>query len=95
MERLYVLISNDLNPVYGCVQGGHAVAQWLLENEKTQTWNNQYLIYLYADTEKWRKMLDIKSVPYTHFRESDLNGKVTAIAVANDGHLFRNLKKVE
>ena len=31
-KRLYILIDNSLEPVYGCVQGGHAVAQWLLEH---------------------------------------------------------------
>lgn len=47
-KKLYVLIGKELNPVYGCVQGGHAVAQYLLEHPK-QNWNNQYLIYLYAN----------------------------------------------
>ena len=32
MKRLYVLIDQKLDVVYGCVQGGHAVAQWLLEH---------------------------------------------------------------
>ena len=53
MNRLYVLVSKDLEPIYGCVQGGHAVAQWLLDNKETQSWNNNYLIYLYCDIEKW------------------------------------------
>lgn len=48
MKRLYVLIDQKLDAVYGCVQGGHAVAQWLLEHPN-QEWNNSYLIYLYAD----------------------------------------------
>lgn len=50
MKRLYVLIDQKLDAVYGCVQGGHAVAQWLLEHPN-QDWNNNYLIYLYADME--------------------------------------------
>ena len=41
MQRLYVLISNKLDSIYGCVQGGHAVAQWLLEHPN-QEWNNNY-----------------------------------------------------
>ena len=52
MKRLYVLIDQKLDVVYGCVQGGHAVAQWLLEHPN-QNWNNNYLIYLYADLDKW------------------------------------------
>lgn len=49
MKRLYVLIDRTLNPIYGCVQGGHAVAQYMLEHSN---WNNEYLIYLYADIER-------------------------------------------
>lgn len=30
-RRLYVLIDESLDPIYGCVQGGHAVAQYMLE----------------------------------------------------------------
>ena len=26
-RKLYVLVDKTLKPVYGCVQGGHAVAQ--------------------------------------------------------------------
>ena len=41
MQRLYVLISNKLDPIYGCVQGGHVVAEWLLQHPN-QNWNNNY-----------------------------------------------------
>ena len=44
MKRLYVLVNKKLAPIYGCVQGGHAVAQFMLENPK-QDWNNNFLIY--------------------------------------------------
>lgn len=53
MKRLYVLIRQSLDPVYGCVQGGHAVAQYLLDFKDTQDWNNSYLVYLYADVDRW------------------------------------------
>ena len=52
-NKLYVLIDSSLEPVYGCVQGGHAVAQWLLEHN--DGWSNEYLIYLSADVNKWKK----------------------------------------
>ena len=51
-NKLYVLIDKSLDAVYGCVQGGHAVAQWLIENGSG--WRNEYLIYLSADVEKWK-----------------------------------------
>ena len=95
VKRLYVLVNKKLNPVYGCVQGGHAVAQWLLDNPE-QTWNNQYLIYLYADIDKWMNRLDECGIKYSAFREPDLNGTVTALALEEDtGLMFQTLKVVE
>jgi len=94
MKRLYVLISKKLDPVYGCVQGGHAVAQWLLDNKDHQTWNNEYLIYLYADIEKWMYRLNLNDINYSAFNEPDLDNVTTAIAVESDGLIFKNLKKV-
>lgn len=81
MKRLYVLIDQKLDAVYGCVQGGHAVAQWLLEHPN-QDWNNSYLIYLYADLDKWRVRLDLT------------NNQLTAIALQDDGRMFKKLKLV-
>ena len=80
MKRLYVLIDQKLDAVYGCVQGGHAVAQWLLEHPN-QDWNNNYLIYLYADLDTWRFRLD-------------LGNQLTAIALQDDGRMFKKLKLV-
>lgn len=93
-KRLYVLISKDLNPVYGCVQGGHAVAQYLLEHPK-QDWNNQYLIYLYANVDTWKRRLDMFGLDYSSFREPDLDNALTALAVEDEGKMFKNLKLVE
>jgi len=94
MKRLYILISKNLNPIYACVQGGHAVAQWLLDNQDTQTWNNNYLIYLYADIEKWEYKLKLKGLNYSVFHEPDLGNIPTAIAIETDNSLFKNLKLV-
>lgn len=84
MKRLYVLIDQKLDAVYGCVQGGHAVAQWLLEHPK-QDWNNNYLIYLYAD---------LVNKDYSSFYEPDLGNQLTAIALQDDGRMFKKLKLV-
>lgn len=77
MKRLYVLIDQKLDAVYGCVQGGHAVAQWLLEHPN-QNWNNNYLIYLYADLDKWRVRLDLTNKDYSTFHEPDLNKPINS-----------------
>lgn len=73
--------------------GGHAVAQWLLEHPN-QDWNNSYLIYLYADLDKWRVRLDLTNKDYSMFREPDLNNQLTAIALQDDGRMFKKLKLV-
>ena len=93
MKRLYVLIDNKLDSVYGCVQGGHAVAQYLLEHP-TQTWNNSYLIYLQADLEKWINKLSKSGRDFSIFQEPDLGNVPTAIAIEDTGKIFRNLKLV-
>lgn len=87
MKRLYVLIDQKLDVVYGCVQGGHAVAQWLLEHPN-QNWNNNYLM------DKWRVRLDLTNKDYSIFREPDLNNQLTAIALQDDGRMFKKLKLV-
>ena len=93
-KKLYVLVDETLKPVYGCVQGGHAVAQWMLEHPNSREWHNDYLIYLSADVDKWKQKLNIYDVDYTEFKEPDLDYKVTAIAVFGHEQLFKKLKTV-
>lgn len=94
-KRLYILINNELEAVYGCVQGGHAVAQWLLDNKDSQTWNNQYLIYLSADVKKWKLKLELMGIPHSCFLEPDLGNTLTAIAVEAPSKLFQKLKTIK
>jgi hypothetical protein len=89
-----VLISNELNPVYGCVQGGHAVAQWMLDHPN-QDWNNSYLIYLSAEVEKWKDKLDYLNIDYTKFDEPDLDNQTTALAILGNDKLFKKLNLVK
>lgn len=93
MRRLYVLIDKSLEPVYGCVQGGHAVAQYLIEHS-TRNWKNEYLIYVYADIHKWMEKLTFLGEDFSYFREPDLKNVITAIAIESDGKIFRHLKLV-
>ena len=92
-KRLYILIDNSLEPIYGCVQGGHVVAQWLLEHPQ-QDWNNSYLIYLSADLEKYKTILISRGIDFSEFHEPDLDNKLTAIACENNDRLFRKLKLI-
>ena len=110
-NKLYILTDNTLDPIYASVQGGHAVAQWLLDNWQTKRnkdfnedyptweWNNDYLIYLSVDIEKWKELLwrfDPSKFKWTWFDEPDLNNKTTAIAIYEKdfpGIIKRKLKQ--
>jgi hypothetical protein len=93
-RKLYVLVEKTLRPVYGCVQGGHAVAQWMIEHPNSREWHNDYLIYLSADISKWKRKLEFLEVNYTEFKEPDLDNQTTALAVFGHEELFKNLKVV-
>ena len=93
-RRLYVLIDKSLEPIYGCVQGGHVVAQWLLEHPN-QKWDNSYLIYLKCNLYSQRRRLVKLGKDFSEFKEPDLNNKLTAIAIEDSGRLFRNLHTIK
>lgn len=92
-QRLYVLTDQELSPVYACVQGSHAVAQYVLDSPDSP-WKNDYLIFLKADLQKVTDLLDFHKVDRVVFKEPDLDNKITAIAVLNNGHLFKKLRTV-
>ena len=93
-KRLYILIDKTLEPVYGCVQGGHAVAAYLLEHPE-QTWNNSYLIYLKCNLYSMKRRLIKLGKDFSEFREPDLGNKLTAIAIEDSVKLFRTLHTVK
>ena len=96
-RRLYVLCDYKLDPVYSCVQGAHAVAQYLLDHQGSEvpTWRNEYLIFLRAKVSHWRKKLKWLQRDFTPFYEPDLGMQLTAIALEDSGNLFKNLKLVK
>lgn len=94
-NKLYILIDKNLDPIYGAVQGGHVVAEWLLQHLQINKegypiwdWENEYLIYLSVDIEQWKEKLcrfDPCKYKWMWFDEPDLDYKTTSIAIyAND-----------
>lgn len=91
MKRLYVLIDESLDPIYGAVQGGHCVAQWLLDHPNQQ-WNNHTLIYLTCNIEKEYEKLKCKDKDFSYFIEPDLGNKLTTCALLGNKNTFAKLK---
>ena len=104
-NKLYILVDKELDPIYASVQGGHAVAEWMLQNwqlnkegDPKWIWNNDYLIYLSVDINKWYcklRRFDPNHFQWVYFNEPDLDNKMTAIAVyENDfpNSIVRKLK---
>jgi hypothetical protein len=95
-NRLYVLISDELDPIYGAVQGGHAIAQWMLEHSDNLYWKNETVVYLSCNINQTLYRLCKEDV--TIFREPDLDYAVTAAAVVGNPRnerLFKRLKLLQ
>jgi hypothetical protein len=92
-NRLYVLVSRHLDPIYGAVQGGHAIAQWLIEHSDNMYWRNETVVYLACDIDSMLMRLEGDDVSV--FREPDMDNMITAIAVVgtpNNERVFKKLK---
>jgi len=88
---MYVLVLDTLPSCHQACQGGHAVAQYLL-NKKTE-WDNGNMIYLRASEEQLREFSQSNDV--VPFFEEDFNGELTALAcVTSDRKRFAKLKLV-
>jgi len=93
MPRMYVLVRRDLDSQYRNVQGGHALALFALEHpDLFKTWNNETLIYLgVSNLITLRAWAEKIKVPFSLFKEPDLDGQETALACYCDDHMFREL----
>ena len=87
MEKLYVLVRKDLSKSQQAIQGGHAVAEYLLRG-RLLSWDNGTLVYLAIhdeeDLKSWGEIFDIMCAWWVPFREPDKNNELTAIAVLLD-----------
>ena len=87
MEKLYVLVRKDLSKSQQAVQGGHAVAEYLLHG-RLSSWNNGTLVYLAMhdedDLKSWGEVFDIMGAWWVPYREPDRNNELTAIAALLD-----------
>lgn len=91
--KMYVLVRKDLTKAQQAVQGGHALAQFLLNH--SSHWENGTLIYLGVKGERqlmnWIRKLDRKQVDVAVWREPDKDNEITAIAAHSEEDVFKNL----
>ena len=109
--KMYVLVREDMVPEARMVQGGHAVAQYLLEHkddlEKTtkngkvkQRWNNGFMIYLGVKDEsalnQWEAKLKAEDKKFSTFVEPDWGEPTkTALACVDFGEIFSELELLD
>lgn len=99
--KLYILVRSDMSPEQQAVQAGHAVAQFVLDNPKSD-WKNSILVYLRVkDVDSYwfwgsvikSRRLD-KKLKYGFFFDKDLHGEdPAAMYVYGFGseYIFRDL----
>lgn len=94
MDKLYVIVRDDLSMSQKAVQSGHALAAWLLENPNN-TWMNQTLVYLKVPDKDHlndlRIWLSYYNYEYTGFSEPDIGNQLTAIASLGSNKRFSKL----
>lgn len=87
MKKLYILVDANLSKSQQGVQGGHALAEYLLRCETD--WDNGTLVYL-----KTYELENYLGIAEAVFREPDLNNHITAIAALDIGMLVKDLSLV-
>lgn len=92
-NKMYILVDSRLDKVYGGVQGGHALAQWMIEHPDNTEWNNDALIYLSCRLDKMIEEMTENKYDFTVYKEPDFNDTITAVACFGDNKsLFDCLK---
>lgn len=100
IQRLYLVVREDLSPGQQATQAAHALRQFVAEHPaQDKHWfeTSNTLVLVAAKNEEHLNKLDRKlrmnGVAVSRFTEPDLAGSLTAIAVSPDGsRILRNLK---
>lgn len=87
MQKMYVIVRDDISKSYQAAQGGHALAQMALDwPESFQDWNNRTIVYLRTSIEDLeriassRELNDLGCVE-SDWYEPDMGGELTAVSV--------------
>ena len=97
MKKLYVVVRKDLSKSQQAVQGGHALAEYVLRNRDTD-WDNGTLVYLGIRDESelisLTKKLDCDRICHISFREPDIGDQMTAIASLGNNDHFKYMRLI-
>lgn len=97
MKKLYVIVRKDLSKSQQAVQGGHALAEYVLQNRDT-VWDNGTLVYLGIRDEGELKdltnALEYDRICHTIFREPDIGDEITAIASLGNNEHFKRMSLI-
>jgi hypothetical protein len=94
---MYVLVREDLEKIYRCVQGCHSVAQFAMDHpDEFKQWDNGYLIFLgvrfHREISEWEIRLSDAGKKFSSFKEPDQFNLHTAIACYDTGEIFDGLR---
>ena len=91
--KMYVLVRRDLSKSQQAVQGGHALAEFILNCQSP--WNNSTLVYLGVNTKyqlwAWREKLKELKIKFIEWKEPDMQNETTAIAAYSNHKIFKRL----
>ena len=95
--KMYIIVRKDLSHSQRAVQGGHAIAQYLLEHSEID-WDNGTLIFLGVINEmqlkRWHEKLIMKDIKCSYFIEPDIGDQMTALAAVDTGEAFKSLRLI-
>lgn len=90
MEKLYVIVRNDLSPGLQCAQACHAQHAFITKfPERAEAWKGNLVVLQVSDEKELNELyrvLQWEHYPRVRFKEPDLGGQLTAIATSGDAY---------
>ena len=93
LKKMFVIVRKDIPKIHQAVQGGHALAEYLLK--ESSSWTNGTLIYLGVkglnQLENLKNRFETEGIPHREFREPDMGNQITSIATDVENRYIKKL----